>query len=149
MYGYQNNLYTYHQQLSKDRLLGGQTELDLLETIKNTFGMDIKKTTGMFAKYDFYDDFTRIELKTMRNPILKYHKTIIGQNKIDYLLKRSRSKNCYILYKYPEGLYKIKIDKDNSYKLEQNMTGGRKDRGINEIKRGGYCYINIKYLEKI
>tara|TARA_R110002153_G_scaffold162945_1_gene315531 strand:- start:448 stop:891 length:444 start_codon:yes stop_codon:yes gene_type:complete len=147
MYGYQNTLYI--KQISKDRLLGAKNELDLLQTIKNNFGMDIKKTDGFFSRYDFYDDDTRIELKTMRNSINKYPKTMIGQNKIDYLLKRSIKKKCIILYKYPEGLFKIQIDYDNIYKLDQNRTGGRRDRGINEIKKGGYCYIDIKYLEKV
>jgi hypothetical protein len=88
-----------------------------------------------------------MELKTRRVSHKQYPTTMIGMNKIDILLKRLEK--TILLFKFTDGLYYFILDDDSIKDCETNQKGGRSDRGVNEYKNNGYCYISYKLLTKI
>ena len=138
----------YKDLLSKEVIYGVDKENDLLQTIKNKFGNDIIKIENKFSIYDFGNDDILIELKSRKCKKCSFNTTMIGQNKIDYLYKQydMYNKTCYCMFNFSDGLYYININKETVKQFNMNQSGGRNDRGRNEIKNKGYCYIPIKLL---
>ena len=101
--------------MQSDRSLGIQAEIQLLGTIQEHFGKDLKPT-GTYAKFDFENETTLVELKTRRCTSNAYPDTMIPYGKIKFL------RDCN-----KEGIFTVK-------------QGGRYDRGRPELNQ--YCYIN-------
>ena len=125
--------------------------MDLYQIIKDKFGNDLVKSENKYCIYDFGNDTTLIELKSRKCCKNAYKTTMIGQNKIDYLYKQNEkfNKSCFCCFNFSDGLYYIPINKETIKSFECNQKGGRKNRGKDEIKNNGYCYIPIKHLIKV
>jgi hypothetical protein len=75
---------------------------------------------------------------------------MIGENKIEYLLEMSKAgKDCYAFFKFTDGLYVVRIDDATASTFTRHQGGGRRDRGYNEYKTAGYCYIPTSMLERV
>lgn len=122
---------------------GVKSELDCFDAIKNFIDCDLKRSEKRGATFDFYSDNSLVELKTRKNNYRTYPTTMVGYNKIEYANKFPE-KNIYFVFKFLDGLYYYKYNKDD--KLDFGL-GGRRDRGRDEIK--DYCYIPIELLKKI
>ena len=105
--------------------------------------------------FDFYNEEENvyIELKSRQCQVNTYTTTMVGMNKINKAKILSRKKcNIYFFFYFTNtdynecDLYYWKFDLDQLDKLIYK-TGGRIDRGKNEIKK--YAYIPITLLIKI
>ena len=130
--------------INKDYDYGVSSECSLLSTIQSLWGDDVECSSNKFATIDFSSPTHNIELKTRRNTYGKYPTTMIGKNKIDYLL--SSDKKSIVLFKFLDGLYYLEITRDNinDFGLAE---GGRSDRGVDE--RAMYYYIPTSMLKLI
>ena len=129
---------------NKDYDYGVSNECCLLSTIQSLWGVDVERSTDKFAIIDFSSATHNIELKTRRNNYGKYPTTMIGKNKIDYLL--SSDKKAIVLFKFLDGLYYLEITKDNINEFGL-APGGRTDRGTDE--RAMYYYIPTSMLKLV
>ena len=130
--------------INKDYDFGTNSENMLLSTFQSIWGSDLERSTDKFACIDFTSDSHLVELKTRRNTMNKYPTTMIGKNKIDYLV--NSDKKGIVVFKFTDGLYYLEITRDNINKfgLEE---GGRRDRGYDE--RQLYYYIPTNMLKLI
>lgn len=130
--------------INKDYAFGTNSECMLLPTLQNLFGSDLECSTDKFATIDFSSNTHNVELKTRRNTMRKYPTTMIGKNKIDYLV--NSEKKGIVVFKFTDGLYYLEITRDNINKfgLEE---GGRSDRGYDE--RQLYYFIPTNMLKLI
>lgn len=130
--------------INRDYDFGTNSECLLLPTLQGLWGSDLEYSTDKYATIDFTSNTHLVELKTRRNSFNKYPTTMIGKNKIDYLLKNE--KKGIVVFKFTDGLYYLEITTDNINKfgLEE---GGRSDRGYDE--RQMYYYIPTKMLKLI
>ena len=129
----------------KDLQFGLQSEKDLLPTIRNFFNdQTIERTTTKFSANDYFSSNKRLELKSRTFRYDKYETTMIGLNKVKDAIKFDGE--YYFLFKFTDGLYFIKYEKE-LFDTFQIKMGGRQDRNINEFNK--YVYIPIEYLEEI
>lgn len=108
--------------------------------------IDLQKTADKFHPFDLKDSQNKfvVEVKKRNNTHDKYPTTMIGYNK--YIKARqyiTRGYNVYFVFDYTDGIYYYKYDNE----IYTPKDGGRRDRGINEIKK--YIWININKLTKI
>ena len=110
---------------------------------------------GYYDTFDFYNEEHQlyIEIKARRCQINTYESTMIGMNKINKAKILTRKNNnvyfCFYFTKtdYTQcDLYYWKFELLDIDKCE-SRTGGRVDRGKNEIKK--YFYIPTNLLIKI
>tara|TARA_R110000822_G_scaffold13840_2_gene48962 strand:+ start:550 stop:945 length:396 start_codon:yes stop_codon:yes gene_type:complete len=120
--------------MQSDRSLGIQAEIQLLGTIQEHFGKDLKPT-GTYAKFDFENETTLVELKTRRCTSNAYPDTMIPYGKIKFL--RDSNKEGVFVFNFTDGIFYHRFVKGNTYTVKQ---GGRYDRGRPELNQ--YCYIN-------
>ena len=114
------------------------------------FDIKLNKTKNKFNVIDYFNDKYLIELKCRRCYRMAYDTTMIGQNKIDAMKNGlTNGMKCICLFNFINGLYYYEITKDSILNIEENMFGGRSDRGDNEYKKSGYSYIPTKLLTKI
>jgi len=95
----------------KDLKMGFLNEKECLPIIKkffNDYNLEIYK--DVYEVIDFKSDDKFIEFKSRRIPHDKFKTALIGSNKIDVFKKSN--KDCYIIYKYVDGLYYIKYDEN-------------------------------------
>jgi hypothetical protein len=118
-----------------------KSELDLLPKLQEYFNKDIQHIKTKYSPYDYKDDNTYYELKTRNNCLNEYPTTMIGYDKIN------KDKETIFLFKYIDGLYYIKYNKDN-FKDYNLKLFRRTDRGCKE-KLKYYIYIPIEDLIKI
>lgn len=130
--------------INKDYDYGVSSECCLLSTIQSLWGADVERSTDKFATIDFSSPTHNIELKTRRNTYSKYPTTMIGKNKIDYLL--SSDKKAIVLFKFLDGLYYLEITRDNINDFGLG-EGGRSDRGTTE--RATYYFIPTSMLKLV
>jgi len=130
--------------IKRDYDYGINSECSILPTLQNLWGSDLECSPDKFATIDFSSNTHLVELKTRRNSFNKYPTTMIGKNKIDYLV--NSEKKGIVVFKFTDGLYYLEITKDNINKfgLEE---GGRRDRGYDE--RQLYYFIPTKMLKSI
>lgn len=130
--------------IKRDYDYGTNSECSILPTLQNLWGSDLECSPNKFATIDFSSNTHLVELKTRRNSFNKYPTTMIGKNKIDYLVKSE--KTGIVVFKFTDGLYYLEITEDNINKfgLEE---GGRRDRGYDE--RQLYYYIPTNMLKLI
>lgn len=130
--------------INKDYDYGVNSECSILPTLQGLWGSDLEYSTDKFATIDFTSNSHLVELKTRRNSFCKYPTTMIGKNKIDYLL--NSTKTGIVVFKFTDGLYYLKITEDNINEFGLG-EGGRRDRGYDE--RAMYYYIPTKMLKLI
>ena len=130
----------------KDYKFGNESEIYLLDKINKHFNTTLQHTSK-WCSWDYNNDDYLMELKTRRCNHNTYPTTMIGMNKIDILLKRVET--TILLFNFKDGLYFFTLDNDTIKDCETNQNGGRADRGCNEYKSSGYCYIPFTLLTKI
>jgi len=123
----------------QDLNFGILAEDELLDVIKKKYP-SVEKTP-LTSVIDYECDNYVIELKTRRCNHNKYPTTMIGKNKIDYMLKSKKRAIC--LFNFYDGLYEIEITEDVIEKFDC-CFGGRHDRGKREYNI--YYYIPVKML---
>ena len=129
--------------ISKDLNFGLCKEIELVEILKKEYDKTITKTSK-FCCWDYEGDECVIEIKSRKNAYNKYPTTMIGQNKIDKMMKLDKKK--ILIFCFTDGVYYFILDENSIDKCSQNCRGGRFDRGFNEYKSNGYCFIPIKHL---
>jgi hypothetical protein len=117
-----------------------KSELDLLPKLQEYFNKDIQHIKTKYSPYDYKDNDTYYELKTRNNCLNEYPTTMIGYDKIN------KDKETIFLFKYIDGLYYIKYNK-NGFKDYNLKLFRRTDRGGDKLKY--YIYIPIEDLIKI
>lgn len=128
----------------RDYDYGVSMEIELLSSIKNMWGDDVERTTDKYSLTDYSSPTHNIELKTRRNKYSKYPTTMIGQNKIDFLM--DSKKKGIILFKFTDGLYYFEVNENNINKCGLDI-GGRCDRGKEE--KNMYYFVPVSLLEKV
>jgi len=106
---------------------------------------DKLKPTKKFFVFDYESENCFVELKTRRTEIGLYPTALLGKNKIDYA--DTCTKPVYFCFKFSDGLFYWKYDKEEIGKNIAFRQGGRCDRGKPEWKE--YAYINTSILSKI
>ena len=134
---------------NKDLKFGLSQEEIIHRQLESHFNIKLDKTKK-YDLVDFVNDDYIFELKCRRVYRMSYPTTMIGQNKIDYMLSmKSKGKKCFCVFNFINGLYYIELTDDNIKLLNMGLYGGRSDRGDNEYKKNGYCYIPSQSLTKI
>lgn len=111
---------------SEDLKFGELNEKTTISKFNEYFKTKLIKNQQKFGVIDFFNEDKSIylELKSRRINHDKFPTALIGMNKIKYLQKI----NCdaYIGYKYDDGLFFIKYDKDlfNTFYLEKDYKRG-------------------------
>jgi len=140
---------SYNSIKNKDVLDGKKCEAVSKTLLENYLGISLLNT-DWFSISDFSNLVYEIELKKRNVRHRAYPDTMIGQNKLDYMkTQMALNKTCIFAFHFTDGLYIIKLDEENIKTIKENKYGGRNDRGHNEIKKSGYCYIPIEQLTKI
>lgn len=123
---------------------GKQSQQDNLELLKQLVP-NIVEIEDTFYPFDFRDEDNTIfiELKTRRNNKDKYPTTMVSHSKI---LKIEEGNTYYFAFKFTDGLYYIKYEKELFDTFEIKI-GGRNDRGIPEYE--DYVYIPVELLTPI
>lgn len=123
---------------------GKQSELDNLTNLRK-LNPNLKEIKNKFAPFDFVDDTNTVyvELKTRRNKRNQYPTTMVPESKIKKIVVGN---TYYFAFKFTDGLYYIKYDKEifDSFEIKQ---GGRYDRGRPEVEN--YCYIPVELLQPL
>tara|TARA_R110001606_G_scaffold65877_1_gene151989 strand:- start:165 stop:563 length:399 start_codon:yes stop_codon:yes gene_type:complete len=114
--------------------------------LERFFDTDLNLTDN-YDIVDYKGNDIEIELKCRNNFSTTYPTTMIGMNKIEYLMKLN--KRGYVVFNFKDGMFYMLVNKENIEKCILNCSGGRTDRNTNEIKENGYCYIPKELLNKI
>ena len=129
----------------KDLQFGLQSEKDQLPIIRKYFNdPTIERATKTFSVNDYLSSNKRLELKTRTFNYNKYETTMIGLSKTKDAIKFDGE--YFFLFKFTDGLYFIKYDKELFDTFEVKM-GGRQDRNVKEFNK--YVYIPIEFLQEI
>jgi len=132
------------EQWQADCRLGYDSEISLLEQLREKFNRDIIPCSNYFI-FDFQSYRTYYELKTRRCKSTDYKDTMIGLNKITYAQNNYDNKDFLFLFNFTDGLFYWKFDVKEQ--LNYRM-GGRMDRHYgNELKE--YCFIPTHLLKKV
>lgn len=124
-----------------DILIGNMNE-ELIQLIyKEKFNLDLIKTDENHPM-DFDDGNNYYEVKSRNFNHDRYDTTMVGLNKI--LFSKNCIKPCYFLFAFKDGIYSYKYNKNDRFEVK---LAGRKDRGLNEMKK--YVFIPIDRLTKI
>jgi hypothetical protein len=133
--------------LAKDLSFGIKEEARLLSRLRSIFGNKLQRQYG-YASMDYKcrDKPLYVELKTRRICHDKYPTALISAHKIDFC-KNSNSE-CYFVYKYTDGIYYIKYDKElfASFKTEYY---GRNESPDMIVKDKLTTFIPVSYLKPI
>jgi len=123
-------------------MIGTDNELFLLSFLKQKIDKNLLMTNSKYAIIDYISNDTLVELKSRTNAYLKYPDTMVGANKIKYMLN-DKVRKSYCVFSFTDGIYYIEITKGNVDKFRKSL-GGRRDRGRDETST--YYYIPIEML---
>lgn len=126
---------------AKDYTFGTTSEVNTLSAIQS-FDSTIQRNTNRYALFDYSGNNVNVELKTRNNAKDKYPTTMIGYNKVK-IAEQNPNLTYYFAFKYTDGLYYIKYNKElfDTFEVKE---GGRWDRGRPELNQ--YCYIPVDKL---
>jgi len=128
----------------KDLIMGQLNEDYIKESLCSYFGLKTLMKLDLFHPMDFQSNNKYFEIKSRRFRFNKYDTTMVGKNKIDWVIENYVSGNdFYFVFVFEDGDYFYKYNPDDEFKTG---IGGRWDRGYNEIKL--YYYIPIDKLTK-
>jgi hypothetical protein len=126
-----------------DYIVGRANEITYLPYIQRELKDPTLKHTSKKDIFDFIGENKLVELKSRNFDCYKYPDTMIGLNKIEFA-KANPDKEYYFCFLFTDGLYYWKYNEDDKLNYR---SGGRFDRGYNEIKQ--YAYIPISLLKNI
>ena len=127
----------------------GEEQLQLnIPTINNDLGVDdLQYTSNVWSHYDLFNEDYIIEHKARRCNHNMYDDILFNMNKINtFRKKNSEGKICIIYFSFMDGLYKIVCDDETINGFHLDETGGRIDRGYNEMRKNK-CYIPTDQLQ--
>ena len=119
---------------------GNKAEIELEKLMFDTFG--VIRNQNKYEVFDYESNTTLVELKTRRCYSYSFKDIMMNHSKIE--LARITTKNCYFVFKFVDGIYYWKYDKEVELRTDIN---GRRDRGINEQKQ--FHYIPTNLLKKV
>lgn len=122
-------------------MIGEANEKFLLTFFQEKIDKDLELAGDKYCVVDYISLNTLVELKSRRNAYRQYPDTMVGMNKIKYMLNDRRK--CYCVFSFIDGLYAIEITED-AVKKFRVADGGRRDRGRDETR--AYYYIPIDML---
>tara|TARA_B110000285_G_C15061786_1_gene582803 strand:+ start:706 stop:1134 length:429 start_codon:yes stop_codon:yes gene_type:complete len=125
--------------------IGAENENFLLNTIKTYIDINLTLCKNKYSIVDYISANSLVELKSRRNAYKTYPDTMIGANKIKYMLDDATRKS-YCVFSFTDGLYYIEITQD-IVKNFRKALGGRRDRGKDETNI--YYYIPIQLLNSL
>ena len=123
---------------------GNKAEINLLKDIKTFTSDKLKRCEDKYSLVDYECDEYIVELKTRRCSSRAYPDTMIGANKIKYMLKDDRE--AIAIFNFKDGTYYIDINKENVAKFRYD-DGGRCDRG--RVETSKYYYVPYTLLENL
>ena len=127
--------------IDNDAIIGAMQEDRLKDIIENFFNVRLTKTINNHPM-DFMDeDGNYYEIKSRRNRKDFYNTTMVSENKIKFAKHHSDVKH-YFIFAFDDGDYYWQYNTDC---LLFFGTGGRTDRGMDEIRN--YCYIPVQHLQ--
>ena len=134
----------------QDLKMGKIAEDETIPILNEYFKTIFKKNENAYGVIDFFneDKTIYIELKARRLKHNQYETAMIGQNKIRYY-KNLKDCACYLCFKYIDGLFIIKYDKElfKTFKMETIKINFRQDVGRAEFS--DVLYIPYIHLIKI
>jgi hypothetical protein len=101
----------------EDYKFGIKEEAENLNTLRNFFKSDIKRSENEFAKHDFYDDKYTFEMKSRKMFFDRHRETMITFDKIEL----EEGKNLILLFNYIDGLYYIEYDEKKFSKYRKEI----------------------------
>ena len=129
-----------------DLILGKKTEKEILPIIRDYFNCNVvMDEDNEFDTIDFKDEFTLIELKCRRINHNQYSTCLIGLNKYRYF-RENKDKKCYIVYKYNDGLFYIRVKRKYFKNFETKIQNTWRD---GKCESSEVILIPIEYLKKI
>ena len=134
----------------QDLEMGKNAEDETIPVLNEYFKTTFSKNENAYGVIDFFNDDKTIyvELKARRLKHNQYETVMIGQNKIRYY-KNLKGSSCYLCFKYIDGLFIIKYDKElfKTFKTNTIKINFRQDVGRDEFS--DVLYIPYKHLIKI
>jgi hypothetical protein len=132
-----------HNQKREDLLMGELNEDYIKDVICCHFKIDYIIKTPKGHPMDFKSDNIYFEIKSRRCKHNTYNTTMIGYNKIQWVLNNN-IKDVYFIFVFQDGDYYYKYNPTDNFDID---IGGRNDRGKPEYKK--YFYIPINKLKLI
>ena len=124
---------------------GEKNEIELLDVFIKHIDPSLCRTNNYF-EMDYESNKSFVELKSRNCRFSDYADTMIGTNKINFAEKCI--KNVYFAFKFQDGLYIYKFNKNDIITGEIYFKiGGRTDRGTDERKK--YAFIKTELLKEI
>lgn len=134
----------------QDLEMGKNAEDETIPVLNEYFKTTFSKNENVYGVIDFFneDKTIYVELKARRLKHNQYETVMIGQNKIKYY-KNLKGSSCYLCFKYIDGLFIIKYDKElfKTFKTNTIKINFRQDIGRDEFS--DVLYIPYKHLIKI
>jgi hypothetical protein len=126
---------------------GMEKEKAILPNLKQFFKDEtIKRARNRYAVLDFEGDGKYLELKNRFCYLNTYKTTMVGRNKIDYILENDICCPVYFVFSFYCGLYYYEFNREH-LDIFQTEIGGTEKRGRKEYKP--HYYIPIEYLKPI
>lgn len=116
--------------------IGHRVEIELEKLMFDTFG--VMRNQNKYAVYDYESNLALVELKNRRCFSYSFKDIMMNHSKID--LAEKTNKDVYFVFKFIDGIYYWKYDKDIELRTDIN---GRRDRGMNEQKQFHYIPTNL------
>ena len=126
----------------QDLLMGKLNEDYIKDVICSHFTLPYLAKTNFFHPMDFRYNDIYFEVKSRRNTHNKYDTTMIGYNKIEWIIENN-IKDVYFVFVFTDGDYYYKYNPIDTF--DKSFTG-RFDRGKDEKKI--YLLIPISKLTK-
>lgn len=131
---------------SIDLKFGKKNENENLPLIRKYFNFDdLEMDVNEFETIDFKNDFILVELKSRRIEHNKFPTCLIGYNKYLYFKKNNVERDCYIVYKYNDGLFFVKVD-DEFENFETQIQNTWRD---GKCEKSKVVLIPINKLQKM
>jgi len=122
--------------IKSEYAFGNKAEIELEKLMFDTFG--VMRNKDKYAVYDYESNLALVELKNRRCRSNSFTDTMMNSSKID--LANKTDKDCYFVFKFLDGVYYYKYNKD--VKLRSDING-RTDRGRDEQKLFYYIPNNL------
>jgi hypothetical protein len=125
----------------EDYKFGIKEEAEHLNTLRNFFKSDVKRSDSEFAKHDFYDDNYTFEMKSRKIFSSSHRETMITFDKIEL----EEGKNLILLFNFCDGLYYIEYDEEKFKKYRKEIFSRAKLESNEKI----HLYIPVDDLHLI
>ncbi len=125
-----------------DIYMGALMEDYIIDIIETHFNINNLEKLNNFHPMDFKHNSTYFEIKSRRNAHNKYDSSMVGYNKIQWLINNN-IEEAYFVFIFTDGDYYYKWNKQDTF---NTGISGRCDRGC--VERKLYYYIPTNKLIK-